>query len=199
MSRIHCYAVSHSSSSIVIGTVSPQYLLTFQLTVSRTFHTTAPTATVMSPPVSHVTSCHSAVSVYLEHSQSDILRPAVCQIWTVSLCAWPLWKDSALRHSRLLHINGPLYPDKSTNWSMPCDAAYLSHLLHHGQGMKLHLFWASNFRFWTNFLFKAYFIYSFHTINSTCFRSGLSPLLHVGTSVPSRQFVYHIYGLLQYN
>lgn len=118
----------------------------------------------MSPPVSHVmhvTSCHSAVSVYLKHSQSDILRPALCQIWTVLFCAWPLWKDSALWHSCLLHINGPLYPDKSTNCSMPCDAAYLSHLLHHRQGKKLHLFWASNFRFWTNFLFKAHFIDSF--------------------------------------
>lgn len=36
MSRIHRFAVSHSSSLIFTGTVSPQYLLTFQLTASHT-------------------------------------------------------------------------------------------------------------------------------------------------------------------
>jgi len=127
------------SCSISIGTASPHYLLTIQLTASHTFHTTAPTATVMSPSVSHVTSCHSAVSVYLKHCQSDILRQLfVKSEWFYSV--HDLFGNSALRHSCLLHNNGPLYPDKSTNRSKSGDAAYLSHLLHHRQGMKLHLF-----------------------------------------------------------
>jgi hypothetical protein len=154
LSRSHCFAVSHWS---------PQYMLTFQLTASHTFHTTAPTATVMSPPVSHVmqvTSCHSAVSVYLKHSQSDILRPTLCQLFYLVHDLFGKTQHCDI-HVCCISMAGPLYPDKSTNCSVPCDAAYLSHLLHQGQGMNLHLFWASNFRFWTNFLFKAYFIDSF--------------------------------------